>query len=100
MLWQLKQQEQAGTYRFDGAIYVTVAVTKSLAVRELGLEVLVSMLQQVKDLVQQNNGADYLQVFVSDKGEKLFLIDNLNDEMKKEYPESENFATLMWSYEY
>lgn len=63
--------------------------------REEALELLRKVQERAKD------GADYLQVFLRN-GQKLFMIDNLNQEMidSGQYSDEDNYATLMRSDEF
>ncbi len=99
--WTLQEEEQAGDYFFSGTIYTTVTIQIELTLAEIG-----EIIWQVKNRVEERNGADYLQVFKNEKGEKIFFIDQLSksmldgedytEEEKKEY----NHATIMFSHEY
>lgn len=100
--WEIQSQEQSGTYRFEGGCFVTKAVKE--AVPETDLE---NMISQIRQRVAENDGADYLQVFVhSESGQKIFVIDNLSSEMLKGdgYTETQkqeyNYFTIMFAEEY
>jgi len=93
--WSLKKQERPGTYRFDGASYVTREVCDTIHPL-----VIVKMIVLIQDLVQANNGMDYLQVFENENGETIFFIDQLNDEMKKDCTQEDNYFTILFSWEY
>ena len=56
---------------------------------------------QVRYLVEQHDGLDYLQVFIHEEsGHKLFFIDQLNDTMKPDHPEEHDYCTLLLAEEY
>jgi len=100
--WELQPPEQAGSYRFEGRCYVTKAVKE--AVPETDLE---NILSQIRQWVAENNGADYLQVFVhSESLRKIFVLDNLSFEMLKGegYTETQkqeyNYFTILFAEEY
>ncbi len=54
--------------------------------------------------VEKLGGADYLQVFKNSKGETIFVIDQLNKEMKEEnsdeFVKENDYFTILFSYEY
>ena len=94
--WELQPQECEGTYRFDGKFLVTRGVKETLSDN-----LIASIYLTIKLKAQEENGVDYLQVFKHPQtGKKLFFIDQLNDEMKKEHPSEHNYCTLMFSNEY
>jgi len=93
--WSLKKQERPGTYRFDGASYVTREVYDTIHPF-----VIAKMIVLIQDLVQANNGMDYLQVFENENGETIYFIDQLNDEMKKDCTQEDNYFTILFSWEY
>jgi hypothetical protein len=97
MTWVLQKQEKEGTYAFSGNIYMTRSVQE-----EIPFETVQKIIATIHDLVIEQGGLDYLQVFVNEKGQKLFFIDNLNEAMLKsgDYGKENNYATLMFAHEY
>lgn len=93
--WTLRPQERSGTYRFNGRMYITQAVAEAIKIDEL-----MTLLFCIEILVWKYRGLDYLQVFESDTGLRLYFIDQLNDEMKATSPRSHNFATVLFDWEY
>ncbi len=95
--WKRKPQERQGTYRFSGTFYVTPTVMKKLSEEEIA-----AIYCQILALVLENDGLDYLQVFVNDKGDKLYFIDQCDPEMMAEpsFKEEYNYCTLLFSHEY
>ena len=94
--WQLQPQEREGTYRFDGGFLVTQNVRDGLR-----NEIIARIYLLIQEKVEEKNGLDYLQVFIhQETGEKIFFIDQINDEMKEEHPPEHNYCTLMYSDEY
>ena len=100
--WEIQPPEQPGTYRFEGSCFVTKDVKE--AVPETDLEYILS---QIRQRVAENDGADYLQVFIhSDSGQKIFVIDNLSSEMLQSdgYTETQkqeyNYFTILFAEEY
>ena len=55
-----------------------------------------------KTFVSVHGGADYLQIYDSPDGEKLYLIDQLSREMIEtgQFAEEDNYCTLLFSWEY
>jgi fibronectin type 3 domain-containing protein len=94
--WIRKPQEQPGKYRFNGQLYITVTVQAELSPEEIN-----SIVQEIRDFVNQEDGIDYLQVYEEDNGSRrLFFIDQLNDDMKPHHPPEHNHATLLFDWEY
>ena len=98
MKWKRQSQETTGMYHFSGKFLVTRGVTSLLSEEEI-----LTIYQEVQQLVKENDGVDYLFVFIhEDSKQKLFFIDQLNTEViasggyKKEY----NYCTLMLASEY
>jgi hypothetical protein len=98
--WKRKAQECDGDYHFAGLFVYTSGVQAKIPPEEVD-----EIYQEIKDLVKQENGIDYLQVFENGKGEKLFFIDS----MAKSVMEANgidpndhvyNHCTLMFDYEY
>lgn len=100
-IWKIQPQEQDGDYYFNGRYLTTATVQNKLSKEEID-----SIISQTLKRVKENNGADYLQVFVNEQGDKIFFIDQLSksmldgdgytEEQKKEY----NTATILFSFEY
>lgn len=97
--WILQPQECEGKYMFSGKTYMTRRIADEL----LPIEVML-ILAEVKKRVKENNGADYLQVFIDDNERKIFVIDQLNEEMKAENPEEwvkeNDYFTILFAEEY
>jgi len=96
-LWIHKPQEQAGTYFFSGHLLVTQAVISSLTSNEIA-----AIYLDLQLFVMENNGADYLQIYFNDKGDKVYIIDQLKKEIIESgtYSPEENYCTLLFSWEY
>jgi hypothetical protein len=95
--WTRKQQEREGSYLFAGQFYITQGVQAQLSMDEV-----LFIYTDVLAFVQEKGGIDYLQVFISNDGRKLFFIDNLNRKMlaSGKYDERDNYSTLMLASEY
>lgn len=96
----MKPQECEGTYRFDGKMYATRGVADLLKFDEFR-----EILFTIHLHVQLHNGSDYLFVFQNEYlNKKIFVIDNLNDHMKKnadpQYVRDYNYFTIMFAEEY
>lgn len=98
--WVLQPQEQSGTYRFSGQMYMTATIANTIP-----QDTVLELVADVWRRVLENDGADYLQVFKnSETGDKIFVIDQLNQEMKQNNPqewvkENDHF-TILYAYEY
>ena len=95
--WERKPQEQEGNYHFSGKFLVTRGVNEALSQEEI-----LAIYQEIKQLVEEKEGLDYLQIFVNEKGDKLFFIDQLNKQMIEsgDFAAEHNYRTLMFSSEY
>lgn len=97
--WTLQPQECEGKYMFSGKTYMTRRISDELHFLEV-----VMIIAEVKKRVVENNGADYLQVFTDDSGRKIFVIDQLNEEMKAENPaewvKENDLFTILFAEEY
>ena len=95
--WVRKPQEKEGNYFFSGQFYVTRRVAGELQVEEI-----LSIYQDVQAFVREQNGIDYLQVYIDENGRKLFFIDNLDKDMvaNGQYRPEDNYCTLMFASEY
>lgn len=97
MEWIRQPQECTGTYHFSGKFIVTHRVNEEIPQDEI-----LAIYRDVRNQVVKHGGIDYLVVYKNDSGQKLFFIDQLNDEMiasgrfKHEY----NYCTLMFAEEY
>ena len=98
MKWKRQPQETTGTYHFSGRFLVTSGVQALLSESEI-----FTIYQEVQQLVKENNGMDYLFSYIhEDIKQKLFFIDQLNQEMiaSGDFKEEYNYCTLMLSSEY
>jgi hypothetical protein len=97
--WELQPQEQEGEYMFSGTSYMTRGINEALHPLEV-----VQIVAKVKERVEANNGADYLQVFKDGTGRKIFVIDQLNRKMKAENPaewvKENDIFTILFAEEY
>ena len=96
--WKMKPQECTGTYMFNGFFVVTRGI-----MLELKYEEVQKIMQDTKTYILKHGGADYLFVF-QNQNQKIFVIDNLNLEMKKNKTVSfitkNNYFTIMLADEY
>lgn len=98
--WELLPQECPGTYRFDGRMYATQHLADFLDFDDFRY-----IIASIKVYVQLHDGADYLFVFYNKHlDKKIFVIDNLNDQMKNEadpeYVSEYNYYTIMLAEDY
>lgn len=96
MEWTRQPQEVEGTYRFDGNFFVTRGVNEALPREEIE-----EIYRDVRQFAEEQDGIDYLQVYIHTDGRKLFFMDQLNDDMKSSggYPSEYNYCTLMFPHE-
>jgi len=95
--WTRQPQERDGTYRFSGQFLVTKEVNQTLFPDEI-----LSIYLEIQEAVKENDGLDYLQVFTNEQGQKLYFIDQLNEEMlaSGDHEPDHDHCTLLFAYEY
>lgn len=69
--WKREPEETPGDQRFRGRAYMTRGVSTSLSPTEV-----MQLELRLQADVEENNGLDYLQVFTSDDGRKVWVIDD------------------------
>lgn len=96
-LWIRKPQEQSGTYQFSGTFLVTPSVVSTLTPYEI-----TTIYLDIQLFVKETGGIDYLQIYISDTGHKLYFIDHCTKEMMEEegFEEQHNYCTLLFAHEY
>jgi hypothetical protein len=93
--WHYQKQEQAGDYWFSGKIYMTANVQAQIPNDELQAIILF-----LKMLVEQKKGLDYLQVFTTNDGTKIFVIDQITRQQIASSPPEYNHFTILFPHEY
>ena len=95
--WKRQPQEKKGNYFFSGEFFATKGV-----VTELPADEILHIFHDIKSFVNEQDGVDYLQIYLDETGRKLYLIDQLSKEMIEsgEYAPLDNHATLLWPHEY
>ena len=97
--WERQAPEvESGDYWFDGEILVTHNIMDKLSKLEITF-----IYGDIKNLVQQHGGQDYLQVYLQkEKNYKLFFIDQVSRKSLRlgERPKEDHHCTLMFAYEY
>ncbi len=96
-IWVRKEQEQEGTYQFNGTMYVTKGVLATLSPPEI-----LAIYLDIQKIVTEKGGVDYLQIYVSSNGGKVYFIDQLNKEMIESgaFLPEDNHCTLLLPEEY
>ncbi len=98
MAWALKSQEQPGDYWFSGKCFVTNTVSSSIP-----LEDVQTILIDLHAFVKQEQGVDYLQVYINEATkQELWIIDQVtkNDLQEGNHPEEHNYNTILFPDEY
>ncbi len=95
--WTHKPQEQESAYYFDGRALQRAGVAEALSPDEVLW--IVSTLQR---FVLKHKGGDYLQLFESDDGRKVWCICQLSKTMIEsgEYADEDNYWTMLLPKEY
>lgn len=95
--WEHQPPEQEGDYWFNGKLFFTNQIQADLLELEL-----IAIITYLQTLALERKGIDYLQVFINEDGDKIFVIDQItkqqveNPEVKEEY----HYATILYSHEY
>lgn len=98
MSWEIQPQETEGTYKFSGKFLITHGVNETLSQKEIA-----TIYHTIQQMVKDTNGIDYLvSIIHSETKQKLFFIDQLNQEMidSGQYSTENNYCTLMLTSEY
>lgn len=95
--WKRKPQECPGNYFFSGAFLVTQGVQAKLTQEEILLIYL-----DLQEFVKREGGVDYLQVYESSDRRKVWLIDQLDQQMIEsgEFQPEDNHCTMLLPEEY
>lgn len=91
----LPQERQDQCYFFSGKCFVTIGVRLIVNIQDV-----YKMIAEVQAKARDLGGIDYLQVFQSDEGEKVWLIDQLNADMIEEHPPEHHYFTILLPSEY
>ena len=75
--WKRLPQECTGDYFFSGQAVMTRGVEAMLSPEEIAF-----IVADLHTFVQQENGIDYLQVYESDDGHRVWVIDQLRQSIK------------------
>ena len=57
-------------------------------------------MQELQQLAIEKGGLDYLQTFKNEKGERIWVIDQLSEPMKKDHPPEHDYFTILTPSEY
>ena len=93
--WHYQKQEQEGDYWFGGKIYMTANIQTQIPNHELQAIILF-----LKMLALKQKGLDYLQVFKTNDGTKIFVIDQITRQQIASSPPDYNHFTILFPYEY
>jgi hypothetical protein len=95
--WKRKPQEQEGKHLFSGTLVVTQGVMHTLHRDEIS-----AIYFDTLNFVMEKGGIDYLQVYESEDGLKVYLIDNCSPEQMEhlEFQPEDNYCTLLLAEEY
>ena len=99
--WKRKEQERDGDYYFSGRAYMTRGVQRELSEAEI-----IWIIADLKQAVDEHDGLDYLQVYESSDGRRVWVIDQLSASMKEsgDYTDEQvtqyDYFTLLLSSEY
>ncbi len=96
MAWTRQPQEQENQKYFFNGKGVMTAGAQDLLKREEAIKIV----QELQPLAIEKGGLDYLQTFKNEKGERIWVIDQLNTSMKKEHPKEHDYFTILLPSEY
>lgn len=69
--WKREPQEVTGQHRFDGRALMTQGIQN-----EVGRAAVLRLETMLHEAVREEDGLDYLQVFTSDEGHRVWVIDD------------------------
>ena len=99
--WSRDEQEREGDYFFNGRAHITRGVQRELSQAEI-----LQIIQDLRTAVRKHEGLDYLQVYTSDDGQTVWVIDQLSRSMKEsgDYSDEQiaayDYFTLLFPSEY
>lgn len=96
--WTRKPQEKEGQkYFFSGQCLITAGINETIHKDELR-----SMIADLQTFVKEKDGVDYRQVYEDENGNRVWMIDNLNQEMKQseDYEAEDDYFTILYPHEY
>lgn len=96
--WTRQPQERNDQkYFFNGDFYVTKGVQEELTPEEVAF-----IIADVRQFAEEQKGIDYLQTYKSEKGVKVWIIDQLDKDMvdSGNYDKEDNHCTLLFPHEY
>ena len=95
--WTRKPQEvEDQKYFFNGGFFVTATNKNALTDEDI-----LFIYTDVRQFAEEKNGIDYIQVYESDTGLKVWIIDELDQNMIEsgEYNKEDNRCTLLFPNE-
>ena len=96
MNWTRQPQEQKNQkYFFTGKCLMTSGA-KGLMTKEEAI----TIIQELQALAVEQKGIDYLQTYKNEKGQRIWVIDQLDEGMKPNHPEEHDYFTFLLPSEY
>jgi len=96
MAWTRQPQEQQNQkYFFNGKCFMTSGTKPLLSEAEA-----IQIIQELQQLATQQKGLDYLQTYKNEKGERIWIMDQLDEGMKKHHPSEHDYFTILLPSEY
>lgn len=95
--WTRKPQEvQDQKYFFNGGFFVTATIKNALTDEDIAF-----IYNDVQQFAEEKNGIDYIQMYESNTGLKVWIIDELDQNMIEsgEYNKEDNRCTLLFPSE-
>ncbi|NVN96006.1 MAG: hypothetical protein HXX18_12060 [Bacteroidetes bacterium] len=99
--WVRQPQERKRDYFFNGKSYITTNLMNEIPVDEI-----MWIISDLKVFIQQEQGIDYLVIYIRSDGRKIFCIDQLSKSMMesgdytKEQIKEYNYWTMLFAEEY
>ena len=96
MAWIRQAQERNDQkYFFNGKAFITNGA-KTL----LNNEEVINLILELQQLAIKEGGLDYLQVFKNENEKVIWVIDQIDEDMKDKYPLEHNYFTILLPSEY
>lgn len=96
MQWIRQPQEREDQkYFFNGKCLVTRGAQELLSEAEV-----LNIITELQKLAKERGGLDYLQTYKRESGDKIWIIDQLDEKMKTEHPPEHNYFTFLLPSEY
>jgi hypothetical protein len=96
MCTRLPQQREGQKFFFSGKLRISKRVSELLSPEEILL-----IYREIQELVSNNSGLDFLQIYIDNQQRQIFFVDYLDERtlLSGNYDPENHFCTLKFNYE-